>query len=51
MVVMTDEKARDLAKTISEAIASFEDGSPIRASWTAEALDWALLLLDRASEG
>ncbi len=37
--------------TITEAIASFEDGTPIRQSWPDEAMDWALLLLDRAEEG
>ncbi|MGH9058993.1 MAG: hypothetical protein ACRDZY_05690 [Acidimicrobiales bacterium] len=51
MVVLTDEEAKDLAMTIVEGIASFEDGTPIRRSWTDEALDWALLLLDRADEG
>ncbi|MDA8044320.1 MAG: hypothetical protein M0Z30_03640 [Actinomycetota bacterium] len=50
MVILTDEEARDLARTIVEAVAAFEDGSPIRASWTGEAVDWALLLVDRASE-
>jgi hypothetical protein len=51
VVVLTDEEAKDLAKTIAEVIASFEDNTPIRQSWTAEALDWVLLLLDRANEG
>lgn len=47
MVILTDGEAKDLAKTI----AAFEDATPIRASWTDEARDWALLLLDRANEG
>lgn len=51
VVALTDEEAKDLAKTIAEAIGAFEDTTPIRPSWTDEARDWALLLLDRASEG
>lgn len=51
MVVLTDEEARDLARTIVEAVTTFEDGTPIRSSWVDEALDWALLLVDRAGEG
>jgi hypothetical protein len=32
VVVLTEEEAKDLAKTIAEAIASFEDGTPVRQS-------------------
>ena len=50
-MILTDGEAKDLAKTIAEAIAAFEDAIPVRESWTDEARDWALLLLDRANEG
>ena len=39
MVILTDDEAKDLAKTIAEAIAAFEDATPIRGSWTDEARD------------
>jgi hypothetical protein len=51
MVTLSDDEARDLVKTILEAIEAAEEGSQVRASWSLEATDWCYLLLDRLAEG
>ena len=51
MVSLSDDEARDLVKTILEAIEAAEEGTQVRASWSLEATDWCYLLLDRLAEG
>jgi hypothetical protein len=51
MVILSDLEARDLVATILEAVEHAEDGTPLRASWTTEARDWCLLMIDRLNEG
>ena len=51
MVTLSDDEARDLVKTILEAIEAAEEGTQVRASWFLEATDWCYLLLDRLAEG
>jgi hypothetical protein len=51
MVNLSDDEARDLVKTILEAIEAAEEGTQIRASWSLEATDWCYLILDRLAEG
>jgi uncharacterized protein YbcC (UPF0753/DUF2309 family) len=51
MVILSDDEARDLVKTILEAVEAAEDESQVRASWSLEATDWCYLLLDRLAEG
>ena len=51
MVNLSDDEARDLVKTILEAIEAAEEGTQVRASWPLEATDWCYLLLDRLAEG
>lgn len=48
---LADDEARDLVKTILEAIEAAEEGTQVRASWSLEATDWCDLLLDRLAEG
>jgi len=50
-VTLSDDEARDLVKTILEAIEAAEEGTQVRASWSLEATDWCYLLLDRLGEG
>ena len=50
MVTLSDDEARDLVKTILEAIEA-EEGTQVRASWSLEATDCCYLLLDRLAEG
>ena len=51
VVILSDDEARDLVKTILEAIEAAEEGTQVRASWSLEATDWCYLLLDRLAEG
>ena len=51
MVILSDDEARDLVKTILEAVEATEEGTQVRASWSLEATDWCYLLLDRLAEG
>jgi hypothetical protein len=51
MVTLSDDEARDLVKTILEAIEAAEEETQIRASWSLEATDWCYLILDRLAEG
>jgi hypothetical protein len=51
MVNLSDDEARDLVKTILEAIEATEEGSQIRTSWSLEARDWCYLILYRLAEG
>jgi len=51
VVTLSDDEARDLVKTILEAIEAAEEGTQVRASWSLEATDWCYLLLDRLAEG
>ena len=51
MVILSDEETRDLVATILEAVEAAEEGRPIaRPSFAAEAMDWCMLLIDRANE-
>lgn len=51
MVILSADEARDLVKTILEAVEAAEDRTQVRASWSLEATDWCYLLLDRLAEG
>jgi hypothetical protein len=51
MVILSDDEARDLVKTILEAVEAAEEGTQVRASWSLEATDWCYMLLDRLAEG
>jgi hypothetical protein len=51
MVILSGDEARDLVKTILEAIEAAEEGTQIGASWSLEATDWCYLTLDRLAEG
>jgi hypothetical protein len=51
MVTLSDDEARDLVKTILEAVEAAEEGTQVRTSWSLEATDWCYLLLDRLAEG
>ena len=51
MVSLTDDEARDLVQTILEAVAHLEEHSPLRESWSFEAVDWCTLIIDRLAEG
>lgn len=50
MVNVTDDEARDLVHTILEAVAHIEERSPLRQSWSLEAVDWCTLTIDRLAE-
>lgn len=50
-ITLTSREAWDLALTLIEVLASIEDGARLRASWVAEARDWANLLLARREGG
>ena len=51
MVNLSDNEARDLVKTILEAIEAAEEGTQIRASWSLQATNSCYLILDRLAEG
>jgi hypothetical protein len=51
VVTLSDDEARDLVKTVLEAIEAAEDGTQIRGSWSLEATEWCYLILDRLAEG
>lgn len=51
VVVLREDEAKDLVRTILEAVEAAEQGRPIpRQSWAAEALDWRELIVDRLNE-
>lgn len=51
MVELTDDEARDLVRTILEAVANVEERIPLRESWSLEAIDSCTLIVDRLAEG
>jgi hypothetical protein len=51
MVELSDDEARDLVRTILEAVANVEERTPLRESWSLEAIDWCTLIVDRLAEG
>lgn len=48
---LSDDEARDLVQTILEAVAHVEEQTPLRESWSLEAIDWCTLIVDRLTEG
>ena len=46
-VILSSQEARDLVHSILEAVESVDEGTDLRATWSAEMRDWCDLLLTR----